>query len=201
MVATYIRLLYNVVWDPGYLPLGAERVHADSNSQKKRTHGKRRRKRRSRKDGGAEKNRQADVDLERGITDHAGGKAFQLDSAGLESFYTKDIFVCREDGRPPWCSTCCQFKTDRAHHCREIDRCVRKMDHFCPWYVVESAGKETSLTEHRVGGVVSETSFKFFLQFVAYTALFCTFILIITAICTAELLHKVSCPRTRLIFY
>lgn len=141
MVATYIRLMYNVVWDPGYLPLGAERIQAESNSkERKRTRGNRRRKHRSRKDGEAEKTSQ-DIDLERGITDHAGGKAFQLDPAGLESFYTKDIFVCREDGRPPWCSTCCQFKTDRAHHCREIDRCVRKMDHFCPWYVLKREGE------------------------------------------------------------
>lgn len=141
VVATYFRLMYNVIWDPGYLPLGAERVKADSTSQdSKRTHSKRRRS--SRKASDAEKATQPEVDLERGMNDHAGGKAFQLDPAGLESFYTKDVFVCQEDGRPPWCSTCCQFKTDRAHHCREVDRCVRKMDHFCPWYVTGRSGGE-----------------------------------------------------------
>ena len=48
------------------------------------------------------------------------------------------------------------FKPDRSHHCREVNRCVQKMDHFCPW----------------VGGIVSETSLKFFLQFVTYAMLF-----------------------------
>ena len=52
---------------------------------------------------------------------------------GLEPFYEKDVFVCEGDGRPRWCSTCKIFKPDRAHHCREVDRCVYKMDHFCPW--------------------------------------------------------------------
>ncbi|KAJ5176658.1 Palmitoyltransferase pfa5 [Penicillium canariense] len=172
VVSTYIRLLYDVLCNPGYLPLGAERVRADVESEDPtRRHGKRRRKTSSRKARDAEKEDPWKVDLESGINNHAGGKAFPLDPAGLECFYTKDVFVCQEDGRPPYCSSCCQFKTDRAHHCREVDRCVRKMDHFCPW----------------VGGVVSETSFKFFIQFVVYTAMFCGFVLIVSAYFTAEL--------------
>lgn len=140
MVATYIRLMYNVLGRPGYLPFGAERVQADATLQRKHSHGQRwRRKSGSRKVGNAEKQEPTEMDIESAVNDHAGGKAFQLDPAGLESFYTKDVFVCQEDGRPPYCSTCCQFKTDRAHHCREVDRCVRKMDHFCPWYVDQSS--------------------------------------------------------------
>lgn len=142
MVGTYLRLLFNVVWNPGYLPLGAERAQANnaSDDSKSSHRGPSRhcRKLSSRKSRDTEKVDQPDTDLESGITNHAGGKAYQLDPAGLESFYTKDVFICQEDGRPPYCSTCCQFKTDRAHHCREVDRCVRKMDHFCPWYVFES---------------------------------------------------------------
>ena len=45
----------------------------------------------------------------------------------------------------------------------------------------------------RVGGVVSETSFKFFIQFVVYTALFCGFALIVSAVFTAELKRNVCC--------
>lgn len=63
------------------------------------------------------------------------------DCPGLESFFGKEVFVCDPDGRPKWCSYCRQWKPDRAHHSRELDCCVRKMDHFCPW----------------VGGMVSET--------------------------------------------
>ncbi|EPS34828.1 hypothetical protein PDE_09792 [Penicillium oxalicum 114-2] len=172
VVVTYTRLLFNVLVNPGYLPLGAERVQADAESDHKRE----KRRSISQANGAAEKPKRvganaSDVDIEQGIHHQAGGKAFELDPLGLESFYTKDIFVCQEDGRPAYCSTCCQFKTDRAHHCREVDRCVRKMDHFCPW----------------VGGVVSETSFKFFIQFVVYTAVFCVFVLIVCAYFTAEI--------------
>ena len=63
------------------------------------------------------------------------------DSPGLERFYSKDIFVCEPDGRPRWCSLCWNWKPDRASHSSDLDRCVRKMDHLCPW----------------VGGMVSET--------------------------------------------
>lgn len=63
------------------------------------------------------------------------------DSPGLERFYSKDVFVCESDGRPKWCHDCGQWKPDRASHSREIGRCVRKMDHYCPW----------------VGGMVAET--------------------------------------------
>lgn len=49
-------------------------------------------------------------------------------------------------------------------------------------------GKE--LTSSRVGGVVSETSFKFFIQFVVYTAIFCVFALIVCAYFTAELVRE-----------
>lgn len=62
-------------------------------------------------------------------------------SPGLERFYTKEVFVCESDGRPRWCSDCCNWKPDRAHHSSELGRCILKMDHYCPW----------------VGGMVSET--------------------------------------------
>lgn len=48
------------------------------------------------------------------------------------------------------------------------------MDHFCPW----------------VGGIVSETSFKFFIQFLFYTACFCTHTLIFSAYFLAERSRK-----------
>lgn len=51
----------------------------------------------------------------------------------LESFYTRDVYACRSDGLPIWCSDCQNWKPDRVHHSGEIMRCVKKMDHFCPW--------------------------------------------------------------------
>jgi uncharacterized membrane protein YgaE (UPF0421/DUF939 family) len=49
-----------------------------------------------------------------------------------------------------------------------------------------------TLTACRVGGVVSETSFKFFIQFVFYTTCYCIFTLVVTAVFTAELQRTVS---------
>src|ERR1700737_2702408 len=71
-----------------------------------------------------------------------------------------DIFVCDPGGFPRWCQTCEIVKPDRAHHSRDSGRCVYKMDHFCPW----------------VGGMVGFTRYKFFLQFVTYTGIFCSYV-------------------------
>jgi palmitoyltransferase len=191
MVVSYLQLYYQVMWNPGYLPLGEQKVADDENAKQSKRH--RGKKRTPKPD--LEKTNQADADVERGSNSTAVGTAFQSDF-GLESFYTRDVFVCQEDGRPHWCSTCCQYKTERAHHCRELGRCVRKMDHFCPWYDDNTLPQASiQLTECRVGGVVSETSFKFFIQFVAYTCIFCTFALIVSAYFTAEIRRQVRLPR------
>lgn len=96
----------------------------------------------------------------------------------LEQFYKKDIFLCEHGGspKPRWCDRCRIWKPDRAHHCSEMDRCVRRMDHFCPW----------------VGGIVSETNYKFFIQFTFYAALYCIFMVTVLAKVTAERVSKVS---------
>jgi len=79
---------------------------------------------------------------------------------GIDQFYSKDVFVCDQNGLPIFCDKCNNWKPDRTHHCSEVGRCVRRMDHFCPW----------------VGGVVSETTMKFFIQFTFYGTLFCAFV-------------------------
>ena len=60
---------------------------------------------------------------------------------GMAQFWTKDTFICTESGQPRWCSTCSNWKPDRSHHSKELGRCIRKMDHYCPW----------------MGGMISET--------------------------------------------
>jgi palmitoyltransferase len=89
------------------------------------------------------------------------------DSPGLEQFYSRSVFTCEADGRPKWCSECRNWKPDRAHHSSELGRCIRKLDHVCPW----------------VGGMVSETSFNFFVQFTFYCTLMCTVALSTGAYC------------------
>ncbi|KAL2868501.1 DHHC family palmitoyltransferase [Aspergillus lucknowensis] len=174
VIITYLRLLYTVVWNPDLLPRpstqASEREDPRSLTRHSREHSRKRRKAR-RKTKLGEVSDKPEVDVERGLEYGAGPMIPAWDTAGLENFYKKDVFVCQPDGRPIYCSKCCHYKPDRTHHCREVDRCVRKMDHFCPW----------------VGGVVSEQSFKFFIQFVFYTAVFCAFTLIVCAIFTAEL--------------
>ena len=59
----------------------------------------------------------------------------------LHEFYNMDVFICENDGLPRWCFHCNCWKPDRSHHCGELGRCVRKMDHFCPWYVVDALVK------------------------------------------------------------
>ncbi|RPB05041.1 zf-DHHC-domain-containing protein [Choiromyces venosus 120613-1] len=84
----------------------------------------------------------------------------------LDEWFKREAFVCENDGLPRWCDRCQLWKPDRSHHCSELQRCVWRMDHFCPW----------------VGGVVAEPSYKFFYQTVFYGALYCLFIIISIAV-------------------
>ncbi|KZF22954.1 DHHC zinc finger membrane protein [Xylona heveae TC161] len=180
MTLSYFRLVLVVLTNPGYVPRGSRWRKAPKN---KSNSGEKNQNHQPETDNGSLRenpqrswvNQQAES---RQVTGHNDGEwsgAMAEDAPtepqpGLERFYTKNIFLCENDGRPAWCSKCLNWKPDRAHHCSELDRCVRKMDHFCPW----------------VGGIVSETSFKFFIQFVSYATFFCIFVLIFMAYFVAE---------------
>ena len=138
---SYFRLLYTVASNPGFVPRGPK-WRSGKGSRKKAGQGQKEHERRANKR--TEKSHH-DVEHSGG---HKGGPAFpngspihedkhgQDTSPTLKDFYNRKVFTCEGDGRPIWCSTCLNFKPDRAHHCREVGRCVRKMDHFCPWYVL-----------------------------------------------------------------
>ena len=142
VASTYFRLLYTVASNPGYIKRGLgyySKKTAESNSRY--TLGSRRG---LTADSPREKNNSAwgnTANDDRYPTGYAyppgplaiGRPTAESESPGLEQFYSKDVFVCEGDGRPIWCSKCMNWKPDRTHHCREVDRCVRKMDHFCPW--------------------------------------------------------------------
>ncbi|KAI0149585.1 DHHC palmitoyltransferase-domain-containing protein [Xylariaceae sp. FL1272] len=146
MIITYLRTLYTANFDPGLVPLGPGAVEHRKNGNEKHA------------------NQPNGTDDIEGRAYEAGPNA-DIDSPGLEEFYTRDVFVAEPDGRPRWCSKCCNWKHDRVHHSSEIDRCVYRMDHYCPW----------------VGGMIGENSFKYFVQFTAYATFFCAVVVGATA--------------------
>lgn len=144
----YGRLIHTIVVNPGLVPRGRQwYVEKERKGHKK------------------EGVYEADLadDLDNRDPKHA--PFFRDAGYRVEEFWHKDVFVCGWDGRPAFCSSCYNYKPDRAHHCGELDRCVLKMDHFCPW----------------VGGIISETSFKFFVQFTFWAAILCLHTLVVMA--------------------
>ncbi|KAF2680504.1 zf-DHHC-domain-containing protein [Lentithecium fluviatile CBS 122367] len=90
--------------------------------------------------------------------------------ASTQYFENYLTYISDYEGRPQYCDKCSAHKPDRTHHCRELNRCVRRMDHYCPW----------------AGGIISETTHKFFIQFLFYGMLFMVFMLVPVAIFLAE---------------
>lgn len=171
VLISYARLIQAIVTNPGYVPQGVQ-WRKKERGELHRRHQPNGRYQRPKM--AEEKERSPatwpGTEYSSGSSERSSGAFANHDQPRAEDFWLKDVFVCNYDGRPPFCSTCLNFKPDRAHHCSEVDRCVRKMDHFCPW----------------VGGIVSETSIKFFIQFCFYAALFCTHCLIVMAYFYAE---------------
>jgi palmitoyltransferase len=60
-------------------------------------------------------------------------RGIEMPPAGLDKFYSKDVFVCDSWGLPLWCNYCAQYKNDRCHHFSDVGRCSRRGDHFCVW--------------------------------------------------------------------
>lgn len=155
LAVSFFRLVYITTFEPPYVPLGPAAIR-----DKIRETGKR-------------KSKETQMETGIGSGEYNSGQqssdsqiaAMDIDVPGLEQFYTRDVFVCEMDGKPKWCSTCGNWKPDRAHHCSSSGRCISKMDHFCPW----------------VGGPIGENNFKFFVQFTGWTALFCLHIIVVLA--------------------
>ena len=140
VTSSFFRMLWTIYRNPGYIERGSSK-HATT--------------------------------LKDGKTEQTSPKLLErlsFPAPTLDSVLCKDIFVCESDGTPKWCSTCKIWRSDRSRHCREKDRCVLKLDHFCPW----------------VGGIVSEQSMKYFILFNSYTFLYTIFDWVLAAACIAQ---------------
>ncbi|XP_025022029.1 palmitoyltransferase ZDHHC15 isoform X2 [Python bivittatus] len=70
------------------------------------------------------------------------------------------VYTRTGNGAIRFCDRCQLIKPDRCHHCSVCAMCVLKMDHHCPW----------------VNNCIGFSNYKFFLLFLAYSLLYCTFI-------------------------
>ncbi|KAF4312079.1 Palmitoyltransferase pfa5 [Botryosphaeria dothidea] len=159
----YLRIITTIRVDPGLVSLG--RGSADE-KRRKRKGGRRHHHHRHPREGHGERRKS-------GGKHHLGNEGVFEDEEGrtwaerqyeeklkrLEKFVPREVFVCDYDGLPLWCDKCSNWKPDRTHHCSDLGR---------------------------VGGIVSETTMKFFIQFTFYGTLLTLFILIVDAILLAR---------------
>jgi palmitoyltransferase len=89
-----------------------------------------------------------------------------------------DAYVCDDQGSPLWCAKCHNWKPSRTHHSGAIERCVRRMDHYCPY----------------AGGIISATSHKFFVQFLFYASFYTAYCLVVFAVFVADSIKHGSRP-------
>ena len=130
MVSCYLRVIQVVLTNPGYVPLDEKTQHRRHSSRHVRRRGIDEYGR-SQKEGEAP---------DKGYLDRAAVLDGRVPPPpGLQNFYSRDVFECDIDGLPRWCASCQIWKPDRSHHSSEIARCVYKMDHHCPWFVVRAS--------------------------------------------------------------
>ncbi|XP_069842486.1 palmitoyltransferase ZDHHC15 [Dendropsophus ebraccatus] len=70
------------------------------------------------------------------------------------------VYTRTGSGAIRFCDRCQVVKPDRCHHCSVCGMCVLKMDHHCPW----------------VNNCIGFSNYKFFLLFLAYSMLYCSYI-------------------------
>ncbi|KAK4885905.1 hypothetical protein RN001_002176 [Aquatica leii] len=64
------------------------------------------------------------------------------------------------------CTRCEMYRPPRAHHCRICKRCIRRMDHHCPW----------------INNCVGERNQKYFMQFLVYVGILSGYAIVLVVI-------------------
>lgn len=70
------------------------------------------------------------------------------------------VVEAKKNGGPRVCSKCLILKPNRCHHCSNCGQCILKFDHHCPW----------------VNNCVGFYNYKFFLLFIFYGFIYCSYI-------------------------
>ncbi|KAL1443677.1 hypothetical protein MTO96_045887 [Rhipicephalus appendiculatus] len=71
----------------------------------------------------------------------------------------RGIITVGPDGCARYCESCHLLKPDRCHHCSVCRRCIKKMDHHCPWF----------------NNCVGFNTYKFFLLTLFYAVALCVY--------------------------
>ncbi|XP_049825565.1 palmitoyltransferase ZDHHC7 isoform X2 [Aethina tumida] len=64
------------------------------------------------------------------------------------------------------CTRCDTYRPPRAHHCRICQRCIKRMDHHCPW----------------INNCVGERNQKYFIQFLIYVGILSAYAIVLVVV-------------------
>eukprot|EP01100_Stratorugosa_tubuloviscum_P005646 TRINITY_DN2516_c0_g1_i2.p1 TRINITY_DN2516_c0_g1~~TRINITY_DN2516_c0_g1_i2.p1 ORF type:complete len:301 (+),score=52.46 TRINITY_DN2516_c0_g1_i2:55-957(+) len=96
----------------------------------------------------------------------------QLEKAKLKALEKNfQNFISYE--KPTYCIKCAAWKPERAHHCKDCNKCILKMDHHCPF----------------INGCVGHYNHKYFILFLFYCTIGCSYCWSIFAVCAYKYIN------------